>query len=138
MITVVPFLSKHLLTLTPQPEQRAEWLVAAQAGLEGNGWSVQQDGKTLACGVLIALGDGRAAVMAFIGSDAGPHMAKIIRAADRAFEMSVYSRIEATVVARFDAGARLMRILGFELETPNGMRRFGPNGETHMLYARLH
>ena len=52
------------------------------------------------------------------------------------FEMHTYGRIEALVVSGFAAGARWMEMLGFELETPKGMKSFGPNGETYMLYAR--
>lgn len=137
MIDVIPFKSEHLRTLTPQPEQQAEWADAVGAGMEGDGWSVQLNGKSLACGVLVALGDGRAAVQAFVGADAGPYMTKILRVTERALRVAPYRRVEATVVEGFVAGDRLMRLLGFELETPKGMRRFGPNGETHMLYARL-
>lgn len=137
MIEAVRFKPEHLRTITPQPEQRAEWLEVVDAGMEGDGWSVQLDGKSLACGVLIALGDGRAAVQAFVGADAGPYMTKILRVTERALRVAPYRRVEATVVEGFAAGYRLMRLLGFELETPKGMRRFGPNGETHMLYARL-
>lgn len=137
MIKVVPFIPEHLLTLTPQPEQRAELAAAVDAQMSGDGWSVQLDDKTLACAVLVGLGDDRAAVLAFIGADAGPQLTRILRVADRMFEMSAYQRIEATVAAGFAAGARWMQLLGFELETPNGMRKFGPDGETHFLYSRV-
>lgn len=137
MIEVIQFKAAHLLTLTPQPEQRAEWEAAVEAGIEGAGWSVRQGDKTLACAILADLGDGRAAVLAFIGADAGPYLTRILRVADRMFEMSMYRRIEATVLAEFAAGARWMRLLCFELETPKGMRKFGPGGETYLLYARV-
>lgn len=137
MIETVPFRAEHLATLTPQPEQRAEWEAALAAEMEGDGWSVRQDNKTLACAVLIGLGDGRAAVLAFIGADAGPHIVTVFRVADRMFDMSAYRRIEATVLAGFAAGMRWMGLLRFELETPKGMRKFGPGGETYLLYARI-
>lgn len=137
MIETVQFNPAHLLTITPQPEQRAEWEAAVDAGLAGDGWSVLLNGKTLACAILDDLGDGRAAVLAFIGADAGPYLTKIFRVADRMFDMSVYRRIEATVLASFAAGARWMDMLRFELETPKGMRKFGPRGETYMLYSRV-
>lgn len=137
MIETVQFRPEHLWTLTPQPEQRAELAAAQEASLEGDGWSVQKDAKTLACAILVELGDGRAAVLAFIGADAGPHMTTVFRVADRMFDMSAHRRIEATVLADFAAGARWMRLLHFELETPNGMKKFGPRGETYLLYARV-
>lgn len=137
MLKIDMFKPEHLLTLTPQPQQREEWVQAVDAKIDGLGWSVLKEGKTLACAILSELGDERAAVLAFIGSDAGPHMRSVFMAARRMFRAYRYQRIEATVLAGFPAGDRLMRMLQFKLETPNGMRRFGPKGETYMLYSRV-
>jgi len=136
MLETKPFVPEHLQGITPQPEQAAEWDAAVQNELEGAGWTVLADGKPIACAVLVQTGIYRGAVYAFIGADAGPHMLAVYRVADRMFEMHAYSRIEALVIKGFEAGARWMEMLGFELETPNGMKSFGPNGETYMLYAR--
>lgn len=137
MAEAVQFRPEHLLTLTPQPEQRAEWAAAVDAELDGAGWTVLAEDKSIACAILTELGDGRAAVWAFIGADAGPHMARVFRVAERMFEMSRYRRIEATVLTGFKAGERWMGMLNFELETPNGMQKFGPAGENYSLYARI-
>ena len=136
MLETRQFLAEHLRTLTPQPEQRAEWEAAVASGIEGDGWTVQAAGKTIACAILVGVG-ARGAVFAFIGADAGPHLLAVFRVADRMFDMCAYRRIEATVLTGFAAGERWMRMLKFELETPKGMRAFGPNGETHSLYARV-
>jgi len=136
MIETRQFLPGHLGGITPQPEQAAEWAAAVRGEMAGDGWTVLADGKPIACAVLVRSGFSRGAVHAFIGADAGPHMLAVYRVAERMFEMHTYCRIEALVAAGFAAGARWMEMLGFELETPNGMKSFGPNGETYMLYAR--
>jgi hypothetical protein len=136
MPVTVPFRAEHLRTLTPQPEQRAELEAAVASGQEGYGWTVQVGGKAVACAVLVGSGH-RGAVFAFIGADAGPYMRRVYRVAERLFDTAPFRRIEATVLTGFAAGDRWMRMLKFELETPNGMRAFGPGGETHSLYARI-
>ena len=136
MLETKQFRAEHLKGITPQPEQAAEWDAAVCSKIGGDGWTVLVDGKPIACAVLVQTGISRGAVYAFIGADAGPHLLAVYRVADRMFEMHAYNRIEALVVKGFAAGARWMEMLGFELETPNGMKSFGPNGETYMLYAR--
>lgn len=46
-------------------------------------------------------------------------------------------RIETTVRADHRAGQRWAWRLGFEPETPWPMRCYGPDGEAHLLYARI-
>ena len=45
-------------------------------------------------------------------------------------------RIHALVRLDFPEGCRFLEHLGFENETPNGLRAFGPNGETLFMYGR--
>jgi len=46
------------------------------------------------------------------------------------------SRVHSTVFSNIEAGCRFIEHLGFVNETPNGMKKFGPNGETVYLFAR--
>lgn len=138
----LPFRAEHLATITPQPEQAAELAAltpeqARASELAGEGWSILVGDKAVACAVLVPASDARATVWAFIGADAGPHMRRATRIAKAMFEGSGFRRIEAVVATGFQAGARWMEMLGFELETPNGMKSFGPNGESYSLYARV-
>lgn len=142
MIEVLPFRAEHLETLTPQPEQSAEYATLtperARASEEiGVGLTVVADGKTVACAVVMEMAPGRGGVWALVGADAGPHMVTVYRAAQRLFEAAAHRRTEALVLTSFAAGHRFMRLLGFELETPNGMRAFGANGESYSLYAKV-
>lgn len=142
IVETLPFRAEHLGTITPQPEQAAELAAltpeqARASELAGEGWSVLVDGKAVACAVLVPASDNRATVWAFIGVDAGPYMRRIFRVATAMFDHSGFRRIEAVVATGFAAGVRWMRLLGFELETPNGMKFFGSNGESYSLYARV-
>ena len=138
MLETKAFVPEHLKGITPQPEQRAEWEAAVNTEAPDflPGWTVFADGKPIACAVLTGLSNARGTLWAFVGADAGPHMLAVYRAAERMLGTAKYSRIETVVIEGFAAGARWMEMLGFELETPNGMKSFGPNGETYMLYAR--
>jgi hypothetical protein len=44
-------------------------------------------------------------------------------------------RLQATILKGFKSGNRLVDILGFMCETPDGMKNFGHNGDTYMLYS---
>lgn len=48
-----------------------------------------------------------------------------------------YRRIEAYVAGGFPAAHRWIRRLGFELETPDGMKGWDPDGLTYFMYARV-
>ena len=141
MIEVVKFRAEHLLTLEAQEEQVKELESAtidqALEMEESGGYSVIKDGKTIACAVIIPLADNRGSISAFFGKHAGPHMLKIYRIARFMLETTDHRRIESVVLTDFPAGHRFMNMLGFKLETPEGMKNFGPNGENYSLYARL-
>jgi hypothetical protein len=46
-----------------------------------------------------------------------------------------FKRLHAIVINDFPEGERLMKVLGFTCETPNGMKNYGPNGETCKLFS---
>lgn len=142
MVRTVPFRADHLATLKPQAAQRAEFEAitpesARAHEMAGSGYTILVDDHAVACAVLAELGDGRGAIWALIGADAGPYMRRAWGVATRMMLESGLRRIETIVATDFEAGHRWVKMLGFELETPNGMRSFGPNGETCSLYARI-
>ena len=47
-------------------------------------------------------------------------------------------RIQSFIRLDFPEGCRFLEHLGFENETPNGLKAFGPNGETLLLYGRTY
>lgn len=46
-------------------------------------------------------------------------------------------RVQALCDPSFKKGISLLKHLGFENETPNGMKKFGPNGETMFMFAKI-
>ena len=46
-------------------------------------------------------------------------------------------RVQAFVFKGFEAGCHLLRHLGFENETPDGVKGMGPNGEDMYLFGRV-
>ena len=46
-------------------------------------------------------------------------------------------RVEALCPGGYAGGARLLKHLGFINETPDGMKQYGPGGETFYLYGRV-
>jgi len=146
-ITLRPYIASDLESLILQPAQShlqplllgrgyAQTLEACEA------WTfllreAQGSEKVLACLGVHPLHPARALAWSLIAGDAGRHFHAIHRAARRYLRITPYARIEAHVDAGFGAGARWLRLLGFECETPQGMRAFSPEGRTCHLYAYL-
>lgn len=119
---VEPFNVEHLRRMDVQEAQQyllpyVNWDGMRQ--LEGE-WAktVTVGERVLLCGGLAPVGGGRAVVWAYFSDDAGRKMVQIVRAIRAFLQGAPFRRIEAFVDADFWAGHRLMRILGFELETP--------------------
>lgn len=141
-VKVLPFRADHIKTLTPQPEQAAEITALRDeqvraVEMSGPGWTILVNDKAVACATISDLRDGRGFMWAAIGADAGPYLLRATRIGVRMMNESPYKRIEAIVKYGFAAGEKWARLLGFELETPFGMRNFGVDGSTYMLFARV-
>lgn len=81
--------------------------------------------------------EGRALAWAFVSPAAGACMVTLHRAVAGFLAQAQYRRIEAIVDDGFEAGHRWMRLLGFRLETPDGMPGYLPDGRKTFLYARV-
>jgi hypothetical protein len=101
----------------------------------GNAYTALVDGRAVAFGGCLEMWPGRAFMWSLIGEDAGRHMRFLVRAADGYLKAAPWRRIEAAVACDFEAGHRLVRMLGFEFE--GRMRAFSPDGADHDLYARV-
>lgn len=139
---IYPFRVAHLdnLLLQPAQEYLRDWHArdpnVAGAYEAGYSFSLIDDGKTLACAGLSEVWPGRAIAWALLSADlGGAGMLAVVRATRREFDLKKYERIEAYVDHEFEAGHRLMRLLGFKNETPEGMKNFSL-GRTNDMYAR--
>lgn len=101
----------------------------------GNAFTALADGRAVAFGGCLELWQDRAYIWSLIGEDAGPHMRMLVRAAAGYLKAAPWRRIEAAVASDFEAGHRLVRLLGFEFE--GRMKAFSPDGVDHDLYARV-
>jgi hypothetical protein len=146
-IVIRPYAPADLDALILQPGQ-----AHVQAQLAGRGYAQalaqteaytallqEEDGgaRVIACLGAHALHPGRALAWGLLSRDCGPHLLALTRAVRRWLASCPYARIEAHAEQGFAAGARWLRLLGFACETPQGMRRFTPEGRDSRLYAWL-
>lgn len=141
---IYPFRAGHLENLVYQPEQEymRPWFeedprMAKNYEADYSFTLIDDEGDTLACAGLTEHWPGRAVAWMLLSARlGGAGMLSVVRAIRREFASTAYTRIEAHVDRDFEQGHRLMRLLGFKNETPNGMPNF-LNGRTHDLYARV-
>lgn len=143
MMVKVPFLSVHLDDVSLQEGQQEMVEYLEQDGyaemlesIDGS-YSVFNDGILMGCGGLANQGNGRALAWTLITAKCeGYNMIEVTRIVKDAIVNSDYRRIEAIVKDGFEAGHKWMRLLGFRLETENGMVNWFQDGTKGFLYAR--
>ena len=101
-----------------------------------NSWTLEQDGTVIGCGGTLLRWPGRSEAWLLLCRDSGPHMLAVVRAIHKILDGTVSTRIECTVRQDFTPGHKLMRLLGFVVETPQ-LRKFGPLGEDHIGYVLI-
>lgn len=137
---IVPFEPAHLRTLVLQDAQawmapmlQQDYGESLKRG--GPAFTAVDDGVVIGCAGVVRMWENRAHAWALLGRDSGRHFVAIYRGIRRFLDMHDARRIEATVDARFDAGHRLMAMLGFERE--GLMRAYLPDGRDVVLYGRV-
>ena len=137
---VIPFDVGHLLLLDPHDEQRAEYefTLPRASGLAQSPWRYTGivDNRAVACGGVQIIRENTGLAWMCFAKGSGKYMKEITNATREALDACPLPRIETLVKTSFKAGHRWMKRLGFELEAP-AMRKYGPNGETYSLYARI-
>lgn len=137
---VVPFKVEHLRQMDVQEAQRylmpyVDW--DGMRELENEWAKTVFDGRSVAmCGGVVPLGGGRAVVWAYFSESAGARMISLVRFIRVVLKDAPFRRIEALVDADFQAGHRLVRLLGFELETPR-KRAYRADGGDSSEYVLL-
>jgi hypothetical protein len=139
---IVPYRAEHLAALVLQPAQI--WLAPVvtdeyRAALEraGPAFTALAGGRVLGCAGVVEHWPGRGVGWAMLAADIGPRFVALHRAVRRYLERQAPRRLEIAVQRDFAAGRRWALLLGFERETPGGMRGYGPDGATYDLYARI-
>jgi len=103
-------------------------------GLVGPSASAEVGGRIIACAG-IATWVGMGTLWAFVAHDAGPHFVRLDRYVRRLLNLVPLRRIEASTEVDFSQGCRWLELLDFQSE--GILRKYGPNGEDHMRYARV-
>jgi hypothetical protein len=140
---VIPFIPEHieLIDLHPVMEhQKDKLLVPGYAEMlldAGPAYTLTRDGEVVACAGVAREGLSRWFVWCLMSRNSGPHMLPLVREARKFFEIFEARRLECHVRRDFAPGARLMQLLGFTCETPNGMAAFGDDGHDYDLYAKV-
>ncbi len=142
---IIPFEPEHLKTLTLQKAQEASEELMRTAGYgealkaTGPAWSLF-DEENLTCvlaGGMADVGAGRAVVWMLVSPTAGKNLGRVMKFARRTLEGSGFRRVEAVVAGSFKEGHRLAKLMGFNCETPDGMKQYYADGGTAYLYSWL-
>lgn len=113
MIRALPFSVEALQGIQLQPEQRLDSF-DLHVATTGQSWAfVDASGKSLAVGGLYPVAEHMAIAWAFVGSDVKRHMACLALRAREVLARSEWPVVRAGVLAGFEAGERLVRLLGF-------------------------
>lgn len=138
-MNVIPFAPEHFTQM--QVQERQKWELshivrpyAEFLGKIGPAASAEHDGRIIACAGIAVQDFGMGTLWALVSQDAGRHMVRLDKCVRRLLEIPQLRRIEASTLADFEPGCRWLELLHFEREGVK--RKYGPNGEDHMGYAR--
>lgn len=141
-LRIEPMTAEHARRIQPQEQQAIESAdervsIAMQQANHGPCWAVlDPTGEVLAIAGVTEVWEGRGIAWSVLSRNAGPHLVALTRSVVRYLDSLSFQRLELYVDAQFAAGCRWARLLGFELETPEPMLRFLPNGSGAYLFAR--
>lgn len=136
---VAPFEAKHLSMMVPQPRQKLppdEHREALESPF-GYAWTGFVDDRPVACAGVVELWRDRGQAWALLDVTAGRHMMRITRAIRHQLDALPFRRIEMAVDVDFPEAIRWALLLGFNLETPQPMKAYTPDGRACYQFARI-
>lgn len=139
-LSVLQFVPPHFDALELQPSQA---YVRAYTGIEklqelaerGPAYTILAGGRVIFCGGLREYGSQRGVLWSFIAPIAGDRFVAVHRHVCRFIETVERPYMQATCRSGFAAGARWLRMLGFQFEKPLG--HYGPGQVPHDLFMRV-
>lgn len=134
-----PFQIEHALAMRVQPNQQlpqGEFLKALQSPA-GEAYTGFVDERPIGCAGVMGIWPGRALAWALLSDEAGPHMRSLTRAIRFFLDSVPFRRVEMAVDAEFPAAIRWAAMLGFQLETPEPMQGYTPDGRACYQFARV-
>lgn len=146
-VKIVPFEKRHalwILTHNPDGELAGPILESQMKASEyfeaqGTSFTGMIGNYPIAAGGCYEVQEGIGRAWVYVG-DLGEKKLWFVSTARKLMfivaEQMKLRRMEAHVLADFKDSVRWLKLLGFEVETPEGMKNFGPNNETFLLMAR--
>ena len=95
------------------------------------------DGKVIIIAGSLNVHDHIGMVWTLLSQGSERHLFSITKAIKEWLDRQKIPRLETTVRHDFKAGHKWAKMLGFINETPEGMERYGTDGKTYDLYARV-
>jgi len=144
MLEVIKFSRDHLQCLSEFPEMvylREHITDAHLEAWENSDWCFTGlwDNKVICCAGFHSwypfAPEARAEAWAFVDRGARDAMRAVVSEMLEVLKAVPVRRVEAVVDDDFPRGHRLMQILGFKLETPDGMAGYRPDGTKAYLYS---
>lgn len=138
---IVAYQPEHLQTLVLQQAQA--WMspmltdpkYAESLRRAGPAFTALDGNRVIACAGVVRMWENRDSAWALLDQDCGRQFIGIYRGMQRFLDLHDTRRVEASVDSRFEAGHRLMGMLGFKRE--GIMRAYLPDGRDCDLYARI-
>lgn len=100
-------------------------------------YSAIVNGDVVAIFGVYPVSDVRYCSWGLVSEKSAKHMVSITREVNKFLELFKAIRVEAHVRADFEKGNRWMKLLGFNLETPSPMKKWGDDGFDYYQYARV-
>lgn len=143
MMEIVAFKPEHVSQMSVQAVQKIEMVgydTPEYLGMLAQHCSYTgiSNGKVIASAGFFPIWNNRYYAWALLSDEIKPYeMITITRAVKRGMDLLCNARIEAVVQSEFEIGHRWMKVLGFNRETPEPMRKYFPHGGDAVLYARI-
>lgn len=130
---------RYIVAQDAQSDEQAAVLASYADSVTGSrvALSAWFENRCLGAAGIIDVYEGRAFAWALMSKYARPHLLTITRHIKFVLGHQDIRRIEMVVKADFKQGNTWARMLGFECETPNGMKAYFNDGSAALQYVRV-
>ncbi len=105
--------------------------------VEAGGYTILQESRILGCVGVLRVSDTCGHIWATLDRDISKQLRKVIATLIHLRDISDYKRLQLHVRGDVPNGFKFAEALGFELETPGGMRYYSSEG-TWYQFSRIH
>ena len=120
---------------------RDQWDRSIRMWQSGRAFTLMADGVIVGCGGVMMPEQGKGEAWIIATPLINKYRKTVFKLLRNMLEMITkkygLKRVEALCPGKYASGRRLLEHLGFINETPDGMKQYGPGGETFYLYGRV-